>query len=69
MVISQMEVQLSRVKAKRRERIEAELDFAVLAGGKTKELREVERKKDKLKRTIERMWLELENTYNNNMIV
>lgn len=69
MVISQMEVQLNRVKTKRRERIEAELDFASLAGDKSKELRESERKKEKLKRKIEQMWIELENTYNHNTIV
>ena len=69
MVISQMEVQLNRVKTKRRERIEAELDFANLAGDKSKELRESERKKEKLKRKIEQMWIELENTYNHNPIV
>ena len=69
MVISQMEVQLNRVKTKRRERIEAELDFANLAGDKSKELRESERKKEKLKRKIEQMWIELENTYNHNTIV
>ena len=64
-----MEVQLNRVKTKRRERIEAELDFANLAGDKSKELRESERKKEKLKRKIEQMWIELENTYNHNTIV
>ena len=69
MVISQMEVQLNRVKTKRRERIEAELNFANLAGEKSKELREGERKKEKLKRNIERMWIELENTYNHKKIV
>ena len=69
MVISQMEVQLNRVNTKRRERIEAELDFANLAGDKSKELRESERKKEKLKRKIEQMWIELENTYNHNTIV
>lgn len=68
MVIGQMEVQLDRVKAKRAERIEAEIEASRLMGGKSKEIREGERKKIKLRREIEDMQLELEKTYNNNAV-
>ena len=66
-----METQLERVKAKRKERLESERLAAQFHGGQTTdrpppEIRQGERKKDKLKKEIEHMWLELETTYNNN---
>ncbi len=63
-----MEVQLKRVKDKRKDRIETERQNNRLYGGKAREIRQGERKKDQLKREIEEMWSELENTYSNNAV-
>ena len=51
-VISQMEMQLNRVKDKRKERLEQENEERTLMGGKAKELAVGERKKERLKREI-----------------
>eukprot|EP00354_Favella_ehrenbergii_P004981 CAMPEP_0170470440 /NCGR_PEP_ID=MMETSP0123-20130129/12899_1 /TAXON_ID=182087 /ORGANISM="Favella ehrenbergii, Strain Fehren 1" /LENGTH=64 /DNA_ID=CAMNT_0010737569 /DNA_START=1281 /DNA_END=1475 /DNA_ORIENTATION=+ len=64
-----MEVQLERVKVKRWERIEAERIKTCMTGAEGKELRKGERNKLRLKHEIEQMWLELDNTYNNNAIM
>ena len=48
-----MEVQLDRVKERRRERLEAEMEAQKFQGGKAKELRQGAMRKDRLKREIE----------------
>ena len=68
MVISQMEVQLDRVKLKRKERMDQEYEASRIMGGKAKEIMAGERKKERLKREIEAMWSELEGTFNNNAV-
>ena len=69
MVIGQMEVQLDRVKEKRKDRMDAEAEAKFLMGDKAKELQAGERKKDRLKREIQLMWSEIEGTFNNNAVV
>ena len=64
-----MELQLNRVKSKRAERIEAELEATRTHGTKTKEIRDGERKKLKLNREIEQLRIDLEKTYHNNAVV
>ena len=59
---------MERVKAKRRERLEAEREANILMGVNAKEFRRGERKKERLKREIDEMWIELEKTFNINAI-
>ena len=59
---------MERVKAKRRERLEAEREASLLMGVNAKEFRRGERKKERLKREIDEMWIELEKTFNINAI-
>ena len=68
MVISQMEVQLDRVKQKRRERLQLEQEATRHMGGQAREIIAGERKKDRLKKEIDYMWSELEGTFNLNQI-
>ena len=49
-VIGQMEVQLRRVKEKRQERLDTERQTNRLYGGKAREIRQGEKKKENLKR-------------------
>ena len=57
---------MDRVKTKRRERLNAEHEASILMGANAKEFRRGERKKERLKREIDEMWIELENTFNIN---
>lgn len=59
---------MNRVKAKRTERLEAELEASRFAGTKSKEIRDGERKKAKIRKEIEYLQLELEKTYDNNTV-
>ena len=59
---------MDRVKTKRRERLNAEHEASILMGANAKEFRRGERKKERLKREIDEMWIELENTFNINQI-
>ena len=68
LVIDQMESQLDRVKTKRQERIDAENEAKRLEGGHNQELRKGAMKKDRLKKEIDQMWIDLESTFNNNAV-
>ena len=60
-----MEIQLNRVKAKRRERLEEEAESNAITGVNAKEFKAGKRKKDRLKQEIDFMWQELESTHGN----
>lgn len=50
------------------ERLDTERQTNRLYGGKAREIRQGEKKKENLKRQIEQMWQELENTFQNNSV-
>jgi len=64
-----MEAQLARVKQKRKQRLQAE--FKALhpeSQAQLNEFKKAKARKTRLREQIQRMWHELENTFNNNEV-
>jgi len=63
-VIATMEGQLDRVKSKREARLAAEREASKVVGARLKHIKVGAKKMNILKREVEMMWSDLENTYN-----